>query len=152
MFTNWAIVSGLLGLAFVYINGLSGLFQYMVRQSALVETYMTSVERLLYYSRRVVREEDDPTAEEKSDVNVLVTPDSSWPSSGTCNSVCDGCARSLPWYRHNGNASVPPLLLPYRTLPNLTESNQRKPTYPDVYGMCIWLTEFSGQFHDPTQL
>jgi hypothetical protein len=49
---------GMLGLAFVYMNSLSGLFQFMVRQSALVETYMTSVERLLFYSNEIVVEGD----------------------------------------------------------------------------------------------
>lgn len=34
---------GLIGLALVYVLALSGLFQYMMRQSALVETFMTSV-------------------------------------------------------------------------------------------------------------
>ena len=45
--------SGILGLSLVYMISLSGLFQYMVRQSALVETYMTSVERMLFYGTQV---------------------------------------------------------------------------------------------------
>lgn len=36
------IEPGLIGLALVYVLGLSGLFQYMMRQSAMVETFMTS--------------------------------------------------------------------------------------------------------------
>eukprot|EP00038_Savillea_parva_P031360 m.85584 g.85584 ORF g.85584 m.85584 type:complete len:1326 (-) comp9635_c0_seq3:82-4059(-) len=50
--------SGLLGLAFVYMNSLSGLFQFMVRQSALVETYMTSIERLLFYGKHIMVEQE----------------------------------------------------------------------------------------------
>jgi ATP-binding cassette subfamily C (CFTR/MRP) protein 4 len=42
---------GLVGLALVYVLALSGMFQYMMRQSALVETYMTSVERISRYCR-----------------------------------------------------------------------------------------------------
>jgi hypothetical protein len=37
--------SGLLGFAIVHAMGLSGIFQWCIRQSAPVETYMTSVER-----------------------------------------------------------------------------------------------------------
>jgi len=41
----------LVGLAIVNTISLSGLFQFMVRQSAMVESFMTSFERLLAYSR-----------------------------------------------------------------------------------------------------
>eukprot|EP00041_Stephanoeca_diplocostata_P028983 m.843312 g.843312 ORF g.843312 m.843312 type:complete len:360 (+) comp23472_c0_seq20:3275-4354(+) len=88
--------TGLLGLAFVYINGLSGSFQYMVRQSALVETYMTSVERLLYYSRRVVREEDGTMDTEKRNPKVLVAPEHTWPSEGAIV-----CSNLHARYRHD---------------------------------------------------
>ena len=37
-----AVDAGMIGLAIVYVIGLSGMLQFMVRQSALVETYMTS--------------------------------------------------------------------------------------------------------------
>jgi ATP-binding cassette subfamily C (CFTR/MRP) protein 4 len=47
-FYAW-VEPGLAGIAIVYSLSLSGFFQYMVRQSAQVETYMTSVERLLHY-------------------------------------------------------------------------------------------------------
>jgi ATP-binding cassette subfamily C (CFTR/MRP) protein 4 len=53
-----SVDSGILGLALVYMISLSGLFQYMVRQSALVETYMTSVERILFYGTQVMTEEE----------------------------------------------------------------------------------------------
>jgi ABC-type multidrug transport system fused ATPase/permease subunit len=53
-----SVDSGILGLALVYMISLSGLFQYMVRQSALVETYMTSVERILYYGTQILTEEE----------------------------------------------------------------------------------------------
>jgi ATP-binding cassette subfamily C (CFTR/MRP) protein 4 len=42
---------GVAALALVYTISLSGQFQYMVRQSAQVETMVTSVERILYYTR-----------------------------------------------------------------------------------------------------
>jgi len=41
----------LVGLAIVEAISLSGLFQFVVRQSALVESFMTSFERLMTYSR-----------------------------------------------------------------------------------------------------
>ena len=41
---------GLLGFTIVYVVALSGLFQWTVRQSAEVETMMTSVERIAEYS------------------------------------------------------------------------------------------------------
>jgi ABC-type multidrug transport system fused ATPase/permease subunit len=43
--------TGLLGFAIVHAMSLSGVFQWCIRQSAAVETYMTSVERLLYYAK-----------------------------------------------------------------------------------------------------
>jgi len=46
---NSDIDVGLLGFALVYILALSGLFQWTVRQSAEVETQMTSVERISEY-------------------------------------------------------------------------------------------------------
>ena len=48
---------GLIGLALVYVLSLSGMFQYMMRQTALVETYMTSVERLSHYANELEPEE-----------------------------------------------------------------------------------------------
>jgi len=47
---RFTIDPGLIGLAIVYVIQLSGLFQFMVRQSALVESYMTSFERLHTYA------------------------------------------------------------------------------------------------------
>ena len=52
-----SVPPGLIGLALVYVLGLSGMFQYMMRQSTLVETYMTSVERLNHYAHRLPAEE-----------------------------------------------------------------------------------------------
>ena len=48
---NSDIDVGLLGFALVYILALSGLFQWAVRQSAEVETQMTSVERISEYMK-----------------------------------------------------------------------------------------------------
>jgi len=42
--------SELIGLAIVHTISLSGLFQFMVRQTAMVESFMTSFERLVTYS------------------------------------------------------------------------------------------------------
>lgn len=42
---------GLLGFALVYVLGLSGLFQWTVRQSAEVETQMVSIERIAEYAK-----------------------------------------------------------------------------------------------------
>jgi ABC-type multidrug transport system fused ATPase/permease subunit len=58
----------MVGLALIYVLGLSGLFQYMLRQSALVETFMTSVERISYYAHRI-------ETEEESLANALLTPE-----------------------------------------------------------------------------
>eukprot|EP01062_Namystynia_karyoxenos_P055987 TRINITY_DN4697_c1_g2_i4.p1 TRINITY_DN4697_c1_g2~~TRINITY_DN4697_c1_g2_i4.p1 ORF type:complete len:1320 (+),score=449.60 TRINITY_DN4697_c1_g2_i4:128-3961(+) len=44
---------GLFGLAVAYALSLSGMLQYMVRQSAQVETFMTCVERILHYAKRL---------------------------------------------------------------------------------------------------
>ncbi|GMH67888.1 hypothetical protein TL16_g04790 [Triparma laevis f. inornata] len=41
----------LVGLALIYVISLSGNLQYMVRQSTLVETFMTSVERVQAYGK-----------------------------------------------------------------------------------------------------
>lgn len=49
----------LLALALIYGVQLSGNFQYAIRQKALSETYMTSIERLLHYNLRLPVEEDD---------------------------------------------------------------------------------------------
>ena len=42
--------AGLVGIAVVYSIGLSGMFQYMVRQTAQVEVMMTSAERIAHYT------------------------------------------------------------------------------------------------------
>jgi ATP-binding cassette subfamily C (CFTR/MRP) protein 4 len=85
---------GLLGLGLVYAVALSGLFQFMVRMSALVETYMTSVERILHYADHLVLEED-PAQSSAFDTRVI--PAAPWPSRGTIE-VCAWhcCVPSLP--------------------------------------------------------
>lgn len=93
--------SGILGLALVYMISLSGLFQYMVRQSALVETYMTSVERMLYYGTKILTEEeyqkDGLDAFEQDPLTApfdcgkeaaALAADPLWPASGTL--TCKG--------------------------------------------------------------
>eukprot|EP00656_Telonema_subtile_P013916 TRINITY_DN17074_c0_g1_i7.p1 TRINITY_DN17074_c0_g1~~TRINITY_DN17074_c0_g1_i7.p1 ORF type:complete len:460 (-),score=73.76 TRINITY_DN17074_c0_g1_i7:220-1599(-) len=65
--------SGLAALALVYCINLSGMFQYMVRQTAQVETMMTSVERILHYAN--VPSEHIATKE-------LMEPVQSWPANG----------------------------------------------------------------------
>eukprot|EP00928_Gymnodinium_smaydae_P030744 TRINITY_DN22775_c0_g5_i1.p1 TRINITY_DN22775_c0_g5~~TRINITY_DN22775_c0_g5_i1.p1 ORF type:complete len:1287 (-),score=253.78 TRINITY_DN22775_c0_g5_i1:310-4032(-) len=65
------ISSELVGLAIVNTISLSGLFQYMVRQSAQVESFMTSFERLLAYAE-LPGEPDSGTLE----------PDATFPSHG----------------------------------------------------------------------
>ena len=47
---------GLVGLSVVYALSLSGTFQYMVRQSAQVETMMSAVQRLLHYCQALLPE------------------------------------------------------------------------------------------------
>ena len=60
----------------------------MVRQSALVETYITSVERLLFYSTEIPQENfDTPTGQDVMD---------EWPRSGAIK--CDGLRVR---YRHD---------------------------------------------------
>jgi len=85
----------------VYMISLSGLFQYMVRQSALVETYMTSVERMLYYGTKILTEEeyqkDGLDAFEQDPLTApfdcgkeaaALAADPLWPASGTL--TCKG--------------------------------------------------------------
>jgi len=50
---------GLIGLSVTYTLSLSGMLQFMVRQSALVETFMTSVERIISYGRELPSEKLD---------------------------------------------------------------------------------------------
>ena len=50
------------GLAVTYSLALSGTFQYMVRQSAMAESFLTGVERLLEYGRDIPVEEADARA------------------------------------------------------------------------------------------
>eukprot|EP00798_Chlamydomonas_sp_ICE-L_P022324 gene22324-29400_t len=65
----------LLGLALAYVLQLTGLMQWMVRQSAEVENNMTALERLLDYTRL---EQEPPNVGEKGGN----APPVGWPSSG----------------------------------------------------------------------
>ena len=70
----------LAGFALVYIIGLSGVFQYMVRQSALVESYLTSVERLLFYATGIPQEPVDAAAPGAGGAKVRSADGSAFPS------------------------------------------------------------------------
>ena len=66
---------GTIAIAMTYAIQLSGMFQYMVRLSAQVETLMTSAERLIYYT----------TLEQEANVPdgvKMVSPPRGWPSKG----------------------------------------------------------------------
>jgi hypothetical protein len=69
----------MLAIAITYAIQLSGIFQYMIRLSARVETLMTCTERLLYYARELPAETGpaDP---------VNLKPD--WPQVCLCACVC----------------------------------------------------------------
>ena len=58
------VPASLIGLSLTYIIGLSGNLQFMVRQSALVENFMTSVERVLDFGTNVEQEVDVAGGEE----------------------------------------------------------------------------------------
>jgi ATP-binding cassette subfamily C (CFTR/MRP) protein 4 len=75
--------AGLTSLALVYVITLSGTLQYMVRQSAMVETFMTSVERIVEYSETL--EQDDPLRSAGSNTNDLfaILDDETAPSQPT---------------------------------------------------------------------
>ena len=67
------IDTGLAALALVYCINLSGMFQYMVRQTAQVETMMTSVERILHYTR---------VPSEHLSAAPPIEPPQNWPAAG----------------------------------------------------------------------
>lgn len=54
-----AISDGTFAFALVYGLTLCGLMQYMLRQSALAESFMTSVERLCYFASKLPKEEEE---------------------------------------------------------------------------------------------
>ena len=65
----------LVGLALIYVISLSGNLQFMVRQSALVETFMSSVERVQEYGSLEAEEKD------AGEANPNPVPES-WPATG----------------------------------------------------------------------
>lgn len=92
---------------------LSGLFQFMVRQSALVETFLTSVERLLFYGKNIDVEEDAPVASERDhgtkDGGGQEGGVNSWPQGGSI-AVADLSVRyrsDLPEVIHRLSFTVP---------------------------------------------
>ena len=82
---------GAIAIAMTYAIQLSGVFQYMVRLSAKVETIMTSAERLLYYT--ALDKEPDVHPGVKA-----VIPPRGWPSKGglTVHNLCVRYRSSLP--------------------------------------------------------
>nr|XP_032836176.1 multidrug resistance-associated protein 4 [Petromyzon marinus] len=72
IFISSSLAAGQVGLALSYAMSLTGMFQWGVRQSAEVESYMTSVERVLEYSEL---EPEAPWEAEKR-------PPAGWPSRG----------------------------------------------------------------------
>merc|ERR1719210_2974790 len=64
-----ALDGGQIGLSLSYISALLGIFQFIMRQTAEVESYMTSVERIQQYTKL------EPEAAEHTDT----IPDKSWP-------------------------------------------------------------------------
>eukprot|EP01064_Diplonema_japonicum_P015801 TRINITY_DN236_c1_g1_i1.p1 TRINITY_DN236_c1_g1~~TRINITY_DN236_c1_g1_i1.p1 ORF type:complete len:1245 (+),score=264.27 TRINITY_DN236_c1_g1_i1:81-3737(+) len=94
------VSASMYGLAMTYALSLSGMFQYMVRQSSLVETFMTSVERLLFYALSL-------PCEPGSDMPVT-NPE--WPATGSVqlNDISVKYRDDLPTVLHNVQASIPP--------------------------------------------
>eukprot|EP00948_MAST-09A_sp_MAST-9A-sp1_P002856 g2856.t1 len=80
---------GIVSLALTYTIQISGVFQYMIRLSAKVETMMTSVERVLHYCElpselEVISGTNKKDSDEKMDtVTPIVDVDTSWPPNGT---------------------------------------------------------------------
>ncbi|KAJ8602522.1 hypothetical protein CTAYLR_001297 [Chrysophaeum taylorii] len=72
----------LLALALIYGAQLSGNFQYCVRQKALTETYMTSVERLLHFRDKIAIEED---------AAATTKAPASWPTKGAITFEAVSC-------------------------------------------------------------
>eukprot|EP00937_MAST-01D_sp_MAST-1D-sp2_P003699 g3699.t1 len=102
-----AVDAGLIGLSLVYAISLSGTFQYMVRQSAAVETMMSSVQRLLHYKTNIPPEHDPcyllQGGEGAAGAGIAkrlqeppTAPAAGWPAAGAIE-VRDLCCR----YRHD---------------------------------------------------
>eukprot|EP01060_Flectonema_neradi_P015052 TRINITY_DN21738_c0_g3_i1.p1 TRINITY_DN21738_c0_g3~~TRINITY_DN21738_c0_g3_i1.p1 ORF type:complete len:1270 (+),score=193.95 TRINITY_DN21738_c0_g3_i1:46-3810(+) len=93
------VSSSLYALAMTYAMSLSEMFQFMVRQSSLVETFMTSVERLQYYGNQLPVEEG----------SLLKTKNKHWPENGNV-SLTDISVRyrsDLPVVLKNVSATIP---------------------------------------------
>lgn len=97
---------------------LSGLFQFMVRQSALVETYLTSVERLLYYGKSIEVEEEEKEENPQGQMGQgrrkgLILTATSAPSAITSGKR-DTVAADGEWPAH-GRVTVTDLRVRYRS-------------------------------------
>ena len=94
-----SISSSLYALAMTYAISLSEMFQYMVRQSSLVETFMTSVERLQYYGAELPKETGA----------LIEMNNKNWPETGSV-SIEDLSVRyrsDLPIVLNDVNATIP---------------------------------------------
>ena len=94
---------GTIAIAMTYAIQLSGVFQYMVRLSAQVETLMTSAERLIYYT---MLEQEGKI----SDGVKLAKPPSGWPSKGelVIRNLSVRYRSSLPLVLRSITASINP--------------------------------------------
>jgi ATP-binding cassette, subfamily C (CFTR/MRP), member 4 len=77
-----SIDPGMLGFAITYCIQLSGIFQYMIRLSAKVESQMTSVERMLFYANLPSEEEVECFPPDKC-FQMVQNDLKSWPSQGS---------------------------------------------------------------------
>lgn len=75
-----SVVAGYAGLAISSSLVLTGVTQWAVRSSADLESYMTSVERILEYTHLEV--EDDPKALTARHYPLRAPPKEKWPSAG----------------------------------------------------------------------
>lgn len=113
-----AIPSGLLAISITYCIQLSGVFQYMVRLSAKVETMMTCVERLDHYCSLPSENDDDESDEGKRSTtlsHVVVentktgARNSSWPRQGAVDikNLCVRYREDLPLVLNDVSVSIP---------------------------------------------
>eukprot|EP00940_MAST-03C_sp_MAST-3C-sp2_P000992 g992.t1 len=110
------IEEGLLAIAITYCIQLSGVFQYMVRLSAKVETMMTCTERLTYYTELPSERRDSDEEETKTSLSQIVvsnrnegTDKRSWPTQGAIDlkNLSVRYREDLPLVLRNVSMSIP---------------------------------------------
>jgi len=96
----------MIGFALVYALQLAGVFQYMVRLSAQVETQMTSVERILHYTTL----SPEPGSAINASTKSLEDKDKKWPYEGAIEmqGLTARYREDLPIVLHDVSISVPP--------------------------------------------